>query len=170
MKSFTNVDKKTKNLIKKIRLIAFDFDGVFTDNKVFVFQDGTEAVACYRGDGIGLNKLKEMDIHIRIISSEVNQVVLKRAEKLNIEAINNVSDKKSALVKVIEKLKITKDQVAFVGNDINDLKCMNFVGLPITVNDAHPDILNHALYKTSNNGGAGAVREICDLFENVNKG
>ena len=170
MKSFTNVDKKTKNLIKKIRLIAFDFDGVFTDNKVFVFQDGTEAVACYRGDGIGLNKLKEMDIHIRIISSEVNQVVLKRAEKLNIEAINNINDKKSALVKIIEKLKITKDQVAFVGNDINDLKCMNFVGLPITVNDAHPDILNHALYKTSNNGGAGAVREICDLFENVNKG
>ena len=170
MKSFTNVDKKTKNLIKKIRLIAFDFDGVFTDNKVFVFQDGTEAVACYRGDGIGLNKLKEMDIHIRIISSEVNQVVLKRAEKLNIEAINNINDKKSALVKIIEKLKITKDQVAFVGNDINDLKCMNFVGLPITVNDAHPDILNHALYKTSKNGGAGAVREICDLFENVNKG
>ena len=170
MKSFTNVDKKTKNLIKEIRLIAFDFDGVFTDNKVFVFQDGTEAIACYRGDGIGLNKLKEMNIHIRIISSEVNQVVLKRAEKLNVDAINNVSDKKSELVKIIEKLKITKDQVAFVGNDINDLNCMKFVGLPITVNDAHPDVLNQALYKTSNNGGAGAVREICDLFENVNKG
>ena len=67
MKSFTNVDKKTKNLIKEIRLIAFDFDGVFTDNKVFVFQDGTEAIACYRGDGIGLNKLKEMNIHITIM-------------------------------------------------------------------------------------------------------
>lgn len=170
MKSFTNVDKKTKNLIKEIRLIAFDFDGVFTDNKVFVFQDGTEAIACYRGDGIGLNKLKEMNIHITIISSEVNKVVLKRAEKLNVDAINNVSDKKSELVKIIEKLKITKDQVAFVGNDINDLNCMKFVGLPITVNDAHPDVLNQALYKTSNNGGAGAVREICDLFENVNKG
>ena len=168
MKPFNCIDIEIQNLIKKIRLIAFDFDGVFTDNKVFVFENGNEAVTCYRGDGIGLNKLKDMGIHVKIISSEINPLVMNRAEKLGVKAINNVQNKKSELLKIMHNLNITKDQVAFVGNDVNDLSCMNFVAFPITVNDAHPDVLGHALYKTCNNGGNGAEREICDLFENIN--
>ena len=167
MNQFNFIDKKVKNLIRNTRLIVFDFDGVFTDNRVFVFEDGTEAVSCYRGDGIGLKKLKDMNIQTKIISSEVNPVILKRAKKLDIDAIHAVSDKKSILIKIINELNIDKDNVAFVGNDINDLSCLKFVSLPIAVNDSHPDVFPYCLYRTSNNGGYGAVREICDLFENV---
>ena len=168
MNQFNSIDKEIQNLIKNIRLIVFDFDGVFTDNRVFVFEDGTEAISCYRGDGIGLKKLKDMNIQTKIISSEVNPVILKRAKKLDIDAIHGISDKKSTLIKTINELNIDKDRVAFVGNDINDLSCLKFVSLPIAVNDSHPDVLPYCLYRTSNNGGYGAVREICDLFESVN--
>jgi len=150
---------------RNIRFIAFDFDGVFTDDKVYVMEDGREAVCCYRGDGIGLQKLERLGIAMVIISTEANPVVSARAKKLKIRCIQNCADKRATLEKLVDELGISLDQTAFVGNDINDLSCLRCVGLPIVVNNAHDDIIPYAAYRTRAAGGHGAVREICDWIE-----
>lgn len=160
-------EKSLEENISTIRLVAFDFDGVFTNNMVYVFENGTEAVQCFRGDGIGLRKLEQLKIIPIIISTETNSVVLARSNKLKIRCIQGCEDKHKALQSIVEEMRITFTQVAFVGNDINDLSCLTSVGLPIVVRDAHPDVTPYARYQTKTRGGYGAVREICDLFERV---
>jgi YrbI family 3-deoxy-D-manno-octulosonate 8-phosphate phosphatase len=152
-------------IIGRIRLLAFDFDGVFTDNMVYVFENGTEAVRCFRSDGIGLQKLKKLGIESIIISTEANPVVSARARKLKMRCIQDCQNKRAVLEKIVQEKNITLRQVAFVGNDVNDLACLQCVGLPIVVQDAYPDVLPTALYQTKRPGGRGAVREVCDLFE-----
>ncbi len=154
-----------REIITRIRLIAFDFDGVFTDNMVYVLQDGTEAVRCYRSDGIGLEKLNKLGIKRVIISTEANPVVSARAEKLKIRCIQDCQDKRAALEDIVEEYQLTLEEVAFVGNDVNDRSCLESVGLPIVVQDAFPEVAAIARYQTKRPGGYGAVREVCDLFE-----
>jgi len=168
-KTFRKTGKsKLKECICKIRLVAFDFDGVLTDNMVHVHEDGSEAVRCYRGDGIGLQKLERLGIKTVIISTELNPVVSKRSRKLGIRCIQGSEDKLAALRTIAEEeLGLSMEQVAFVGNDVNDLACLKAVGLPIIVQDAHPDVIPYARYKTREHGGHGAVREICDMFEQM---
>ena len=153
--------------IRAIRLVAFDFDGVFTNNMVYVLEDGSEAVQCFRGDGIGLRKLERAGIKTVIISTETNPVVSARSRKLGIRCVQSCEDKRAALETILQEMGLSLTQVAFVGNDINDLPCLTCVGLPIVVQDAHPDVIPHARYQTKARGGHGAVREICDLFERV---
>ena len=152
-------------IIHAIRLVAFDFDGVFTDDMVYVLQDGTEAVRCFRGDGIGLRKLERLGIETVIISTESNPVVSSRARKLKIRCLQDCHDKRTVQEDLVDELGITLAEVAFVGNDINDLPTLRCVGLPIIVRNAHQDVVPYALYQTNNPGGQGAVREVCDLFE-----
>ena len=154
-----------EEVIRRIRLVAFDFDGVFTDNMVYVSEDGSEAVRCFRSDGIGLQKLKKLDIDTVIISTEANPVVSARARKLKIRCIQDCQDKRAALENIVQEKNISLSEVAFVGNDINDLACLECVALPIVVQDAYQDVVSTALYQTKNPGGHGAVREVCDLFE-----
>jgi len=156
-----NIDE----IICRIRLVAFDFDGVFSDNMVYVFEDGTEAVRCFRSDGIGLHKLKKLGIETVIISTEANPVVSARAHKLKIRCVQNCQDKRAVLEDIAQEKNITLSEVAFVGNDINDLPCLECVALPIVVQDAYQDVVPFALYQTKRPGGHGAVREVCDLFE-----
>ncbi|HHH43344.1 MAG TPA: 3-deoxy-D-manno-octulosonate 8-phosphate phosphatase [Gammaproteobacteria bacterium] len=158
-------ENRLRELVCSIRLIAFDFDGVFTDDMVYVLQDGSEAVRCFRGDGIGLQKLRSLGKEAMIISTEANPVVTARAVKLKIRCLQDVGDKRAALEGVADELGIGLAQVAFVGNDINDLAVLRCVGLPIVVRNAHPDVIGEALYQTRLSGGHGAVREVCDLFE-----
>ncbi|MBI5928570.1 MAG: HAD hydrolase family protein [Chloroflexi bacterium] len=158
-----------KALVPNIRLIAFDFDGVFTDNTVYVAEDGTESVRCWRGDGLGLRKLDSLGVMSVIISSEVNPVVTVRSRKLNIRCIQGIEDKHIALATIINEFDTSFSQTAFLGNDINDLPCLQVVGLPMVVQDAHEDVLPYALYRTEKPGGFGAVREVCDLFERIIK-
>jgi YrbI family 3-deoxy-D-manno-octulosonate 8-phosphate phosphatase len=114
-----------------------------------------------------LQKLKKFGIETVIISSEANPVVSARAHKLKIRCIQDCRDKRAVLENIAREQNITLRQVAFVGNDINDLPCLTCVGLPIAVEDAYPDVLSIALLQTRRPGGHGAVREICDLFERV---
>jgi YrbI family 3-deoxy-D-manno-octulosonate 8-phosphate phosphatase len=163
-------EKKLHNIneiIGRIRLVAFDFDGVFTDNMVYVFEDGSEAVRCFRSDGIGLHKLKKLGIETVIISTEANPVVSARAHKLKIRCIQNCQNKRAVLEEIAQENNITLREVAFVGNDVNDLPCLEGVALPIVVQDAYQDVVPTALFQTKRPGGHGAVREVCDLFERV---
>ena len=153
--------------IRAVRLIIFDFDGVFTDNTVYVSQDGTESVRCWRGDGIGLRKLEALGIAIMVISTESNPVVEARSKKLRVGCLSGVKDKRAALEVLRKEMGLEMDHIAFMGNDVNDLECLAAVGLPIVVSDAHPDVVPLARYRTTAPGGHGAVREVCDLFERV---
>ena len=159
------INQNINTILGRIRLVAFDFDGVFTDNMVYVFENGSEAVRCYRSDGIGLQKLTRMGIETVIISTESNPVVSARARKLKIQCVQNCEDKRAVLDDIAQRKGISLSEVAFVGNDINDLQCLTCVALPIVVQDAHPDVIPVALYQTKCPGGHGAVREVCDLFE-----
>ncbi len=153
--------------IHRIRLIAFDFDGVFTDNTVYVFEDGREAVRCCRADGLGLARLTALKIEPIIISAEVNPVVQARGRKLGVECFTGCDDKRATLQAQLDERDLEMSQAAFVGNDVNDLACLEAVGLPIVVQNAHPNVVPYGLYRTACKGGDGAVREVCNLFETV---
>jgi YrbI family 3-deoxy-D-manno-octulosonate 8-phosphate phosphatase len=148
----------------RVRLVVFDFDGVFTDNTVYVSQDGVESVRCWRSDGLGLTRLKQAGVDAAIVSTETNPVVSARGRKLEIRCIQGCEDKLKTLRALAVELNVPLDAVAFVGNDINDLTCLHAVGLPIVVQDAHPDVLAAAAYRTTSPGGRGAVREVCDAI------
>ena len=154
-------------VILRTKLIVFDFDGVFTDNRVFVNQDGSESVACWRSDGLGLSRLRSLDIPVWVVSTEKNPVVGARCKKLQLNCIQGCDDKLSAIGKISKESGCSLGETAFIGNDINDLECLKAVGLPIVVADAHPDVIGFAKYITLNPGGHGAVREICDIIYSV---
>jgi 3-deoxy-D-manno-octulosonate 8-phosphate phosphatase (KDO 8-P phosphatase) len=154
-------------LIRSIRLVAFDFDGVFTDNMVYVFEDGREAVRCSRADGLGLRKLDRAGIQSVILSTETNPVVTVRSHKLGIRCLQGCENKQTALQQLLAEAGLSLAQAAFVGNDENDAGCLRHVALPIVVRDAHPSVAPLARYQTETRGGCGAVREVCDLFERI---
>lgn len=150
--------------LRRVRLVAFDFDGVFTDNAVYVFEDGREAVVCSRGDGMGIGLLTASGLPAIVISKEQNPVVAARCRKLSLRCVQGCDDKVTALQAIVDEMGITLDEVAFVGNDVNDAPCLSIVGLPIVVADSHPDVLPLGAWRTGAPGGRGAVREICDAF------
>ncbi|MBF0093587.1 MAG: HAD hydrolase family protein [Alphaproteobacteria bacterium] len=156
-----------RELVRSLRLVAFDFDGVFTDNAVYVQEDGRELVRCSRGDGLGIGLLKGLGLGLVIVSTETNPVVSARARKLALECVQGCSDKLAALDQLLERKGVERGQTAFLGNDINDLACLRAVGLPVAVADSHPDILPHVRYRTRAPGGHGAVREFCDSLHRV---
>ncbi len=153
--------------IKNLKWIFFDFDGIFTDNSVYVDQNGIESVRCSRSDGLGLKKLDEIGIKYAVISTEINPVVTTRCQKLKIPCHQGIENKEIFLEKLKSEYELLNTQIAYMGNDINDIGCLSMVGFPITVIDSHPDVLNLGTYITQNSGGNGAVREVCDLFFHI---
>jgi YrbI family 3-deoxy-D-manno-octulosonate 8-phosphate phosphatase len=148
--------------LEAIRLLVLDFDGVLTDNRVLVSQDGAEAVWCHRGDGWGIARLKERGMRIVVISTEANPVVGARCRKLGLDFVQACDDKLSALRELAGSLGLGPEQIAYVGNDVNDLDCLRWVGTPIVVADAMPEVHEVARLVTSRPGGYGAVREVAD--------
>src|SRR5690349_5142281 len=126
--------------IKNLRVILFDFDGVFTDNYVYVTQEGVESVRCSRSDGLGLDLLPLVNIKPYIVSTEVNPVVSARAKKHKIQAIQAVKDKAVVVKQLAEENQCTPQEMAFVGNDINDIPALRLVGVPVGVCDAYTEI------------------------------
>ncbi len=149
---------------KNIKAVFFDFDGVFTDNTVWVDERGRESVRCFRGDGLGIAQLKKTGIPAFVLSGEANSVVSARCRKLKIRCFQGLENKGYALERLMVKLSMHPSEAAFVGNDINDVDCLKKVGLPIVTKDAHPSAKKLAKYQTKRKGGQGAVREICDLL------
>jgi 3-deoxy-D-manno-octulosonate 8-phosphate phosphatase (KDO 8-P phosphatase) len=146
-----------------VRLVVFDFDGVFTDNSVYVSQDGVESVRCWRSDGLGLARLRSIGVKLFIVSTEQNPVVSARANKLNLDFRQGVDDKAAAIRQISDELGVPLENVMFVGNDINDIPALKSVGLPVVVADAYPEAAQYAQLRTNKPGGFGAVREVCDL-------
>ncbi len=150
--------------IKDIQLNVYDFDGVMTDNRVMIFQDGAEAVMVSRADGLGVERLRTLGIPQLILSSETNSVVKARAAKLGLEVVAPCKDKKITLMDYCEQNDYDLQKVLYVGNDLNDLEVMKIIGFPIAPADAHPDIKSLAKLVTKAKGGEGVIRELSDLI------
>jgi len=160
-------EKELEELVRRLRLLVFDFDGVFTDNRVLVLQDGTEAVMCSRADGLGLDRLRKCGLDMLVLSKEQNPVVGARCNKLRLPYIQGCDEKAGRLHQEFKDRGITHSEVAYVGNDVNDVECMELVGLPISVADGYPEVKQVAAWVGTVPGGQGAVREVCDWMANI---
>ena len=157
-------ERRAPLLPDPVSALVLDFDGVFTDNYVMVSEDGHESVTCNRSDGLGLSQIKQANIPIMVLSSEENPVVTARCRKLGLEYLQGSRDKRATLLDWLGRYGVNPANVIYVGNDANDLPCMELVGCSIAVNDAHPYVLRAAHIVLSKRGGSGAIREICDLI------
>jgi 3-deoxy-D-manno-octulosonate 8-phosphate phosphatase (KDO 8-P phosphatase) len=149
-------------LLERVRFAVFDFDGVFTDNRVWVNERGEEALAFSRSDGLGLRRLDEVGVRYLIVSMEKNPIVGARAKKLEVDCVQGVDDKLSVVRGHAVDLGVTLEDTAFLGNDINDAECLRAVGVPVVPADAWPEVKALAQWVLSRPGGNGCVREFCD--------
>ena len=142
--------------------VVTDFDGVHTDDTASITADGDERVTVSRGDGLGVRLLREAGIPVLILSTEKHKVVAARAAKLRVDVLHGVEDKGAALAEWAASRGIPLERIAYVGNDINDLACLEMVGWPIAVPGSHESVLSVARVVLSHRGGAGAVRELAE--------
>lgn len=147
------------------KLLVLDFDGVLTDNRVWVNEKGEEMVVANRGDGLGLGLLREIgSVECLVISKERNPVVEARCRKNNLPVLQAVDDKASALKRVMLEKHLKPDEVIYMGNDTNDLPCFDVAGYAACPSDSHPEILRRADIVLTRPGGFGVVRELCDIM------
>ena len=154
--------EELEQALRAVRLVVFDFDGVFTDNRVWVSERGEESVACCRADGYGLRRLAEVGVQCLIVTSEVVPVASARARKLSVPCIQAAGDKLAVVEAEAERRGVPLDETAFVGNDVNDAECLDAVGLPVVPADAWPEVRALARWVLQRRGGEGCVCELCD--------
>ena len=151
----------------KVKIFVYDFDGVMTNNKVYVDQNGNETVRVNRADGLGVSEIKKLGIEQIIISTEKNPVVMKRATKLNIKCLQGIENKKSTLIDYHKKHKIEPSTICYVGNDINDFGAMSICGFRFCPSDASDEIKKISTHILQAKGGDGVIREIFDYIKEI---
>jgi 3-deoxy-D-manno-octulosonate 8-phosphate phosphatase (KDO 8-P phosphatase) len=149
----------------RVKLALFDVDGVLTDGRLFLGDDGQELKCFHTRDGQGLTMLRDAGIEIGIISGRSSKAVGKRMAELGIELVyQGRLDKLAVLQTILDKRRLGASEVAYVGDDLPDLPVMLRVGLAVAVADAHELVQKHAHYGATRPGGQGAVREVCELI------
>lgn len=146
-----------------LEAIIFDFDGVLTDNRVYVDQSGHEMVCCNRCDGLAFDVLKRAPVKLFILSTEKNEVVTCRGKKIGIEVFQGVADKLSSLKKLSIQNGFNLEKTLFVGNDLNDYDVMQGCGFSACPADSHSRILDIASIVLNSKGGEGVVRELVEM-------
>jgi YrbI family 3-deoxy-D-manno-octulosonate 8-phosphate phosphatase len=146
--------------LTRIKAVVTDFDGVLTDNRVSVDEAGQESVTCNRSDGWGIQCLLESGYRVACISTEKNQIVSKRCEKMKIPCIQGQIDKKTAFDRLCLEWGFAKEEILYVGNDTNDSDCLAMAGAGIIPADAVPAVEEFSDGRTSARGGGGVLREI----------
>lgn len=153
--------------MKNIKLIVYDCDGVLTDNKVTLTKSARECLRFNRSDGAAMAAIKKLGLGQVIMTTEQKSAIEKRADKLHVPAMIGVMDKKKALLEYCKKCGINLKDVAYLGNDINDLDAMKLTGWPLCPLDAFDEIKAISKIVLTRNGGDGVVRE---LFNYIKKG
>jgi YrbI family 3-deoxy-D-manno-octulosonate 8-phosphate phosphatase len=151
-----------RSLPTRVELLVCDFDGVMTDDRVWVDQDGRESVVANRSDGLGIARLHKSGIPLVVLSTETNPIVAARCRKLELPVIQGVGDKAAALRSLLEERNLDPHGVVYLGNDVNDLPCFPLVGCAVAVADAQPEVISQSDLVLNHKGGRGAVRELCD--------
>ncbi len=151
---------------ENIKLFVSDFDGVFTDGKLTVYSDGSTSKKLDYKDIMAIANLLKADIRVAVISGETSKAIDTLKEKFpSIEIFQNIRNKMEILQSLLDKYGLSKENVIYVGDDINDIKCLEFVSAAFTVNNAHKKVKElKNINITIQNGGEGAIREIADLL------
>jgi 3-deoxy-D-manno-octulosonate 8-phosphate phosphatase (KDO 8-P phosphatase) len=164
-------------LANGIKLLICDVDGVLTDGRIYFMpdpQDPTQPIEIkvfHARDGHGLKLLQQAGIQVAVISGRKAPMVEARLKGLGItNIVQGCEDKLAALKELLPTLGLEADQVAYIGDDTIDIEIMQAIRFPVAVKDAHPAVIRSALWTTHQNGGQGAVRELCDLLIKHNSG
>ncbi len=162
---YGQVPSETLSIAKNIKLLICDIDGVFSDGRIYLGNDGEELKAFNTKDGFGIKALGDSGVEVAVITGRKSNIVENRMRSLNVKHIvQGQEDKLPSLKKIATQLELNAEQIAYIGDDVPDLPCIKHVALGVAVNDAHPLVKQGADYKTFNNGGCGAVRELTDLI------
>ncbi len=149
----------------KIKVVIFDVDGVLTDGRLYVTEDGKEIKSFHSRDGHGMKMLQSNGVQIGIITGRTSSIVSHRMVELGVEHVyQGKRDKVPAYLELMAKLGFAAEEAAYVGDDVVDLPVMRRVGLAIATQDAHPFVKQHAHWQTPNRGGHGAARDVCELI------
>lgn len=150
------------------KIIFTDFDGCLTDDRVWLNQEGEEFVAANRKDGLAINRLKKLGIQVVITSTETNKVVSARAQKLNIEALQGLTDKAAAIDTYLTKNNLTWSDSWYIGNDVNDLGAIRKAKFSLCPSDAVKAVKKEVNFKLLTKGGYGILSEIATELEKTN--
>lgn len=149
----------------KIKMLVMDVDGTLTDGKIYMGEDGEVMKAFNVKDGYAIVHLRKSGIEPVIITGRASKIVENRANELGIKELHQgVSNKLEVLKNVMNKYDITSENIAYIGDDLNDIECIQYCGLSACPNDAVEDVKNIVNYICHNNGGNGAVRELVDYI------
>ena len=148
----------------KIKALVTDFDGVHTDNSVFVDHTGRELVQCSRADGMGIEFLRNRGVRCLVLSRESDGCVAARARKLQMECLHDVRDKLPVLDQWRIDNGLSWPEIAYIGDDVNDLDCLRVCGFAAAPANARPEVKTVADLNLSCTGGQGAIRELCDFL------
>ncbi|GAA6186065.1 MULTISPECIES: 3-deoxy-manno-octulosonate-8-phosphatase KdsC [Alteromonadaceae] len=153
------------NKLSKIKLLVCDVDGIFSDGSIFMGNNGEELKAFHTLDGYGVKSMLEIGIDVAIVTGRQSAIVENRMSALGVSLIiQGVEDKKTAVHKLKTGLNLKKENIASMGDDMPDVGMFEQSSVSISVPNGHPYVKSVAEYVTKTTGGAGAVREICDLI------
>ena len=159
------MNPKVRSRLASLELVAFDVDGVFTDGRFYLSDDGVETKAFHTQDGYGIRRLLDAGIEVAVISGRRSLAVAARMKELNVAHVFlGQRDKVKVFRSLLETLKISAERSAFVGDDLPDAPVLAAAGFAIAVANAHPDLLDDCDWTTARTGGHGAVREVCDAI------
>lgn len=162
--------KAIKERAAKIRLVLTDVDGVLTDGGVFYGKDGEVLKRFNIRDGMGVERLREIGVEVGIVTGENSESVIRRAEKLHIEMVHLFcKDKPAVLREIIEKHEYREEEIAYIGDDVNDIEIMKLVGLAASPADGFSETREVAQYVCRRPGGHGAFREFAELIIEARK-
>lgn len=162
---YGNVQTNILAKAQQIKLLVCDVDGVFSDGRIYLGNDGEELKAFHTKDGFGIKALGASGVNVAIITGRNSSIVANRMKALNVaHIIQGQENKLPSLISLTQQLNINLNEVAYIGDDVPDLACIEAVGFGISVSDGHPLVLSGADYTTFTRGGYGAVREVCDLI------
>ena len=165
-----NYEKKIDFRCSRIKIVVTDVDGVLTDGGIFYSKTGEIMKKFHTRDGMAVELLRNNNIKTIFMSRENSQIVKERAKKIN-PALTffGILNKEKLLGKICKEFKITKNEIAYIGDDVNDLKIMELVGFSATPNDGIEDVKKIAHYVCKRKGGEGVLREVADLILNSKK-
>lgn len=159
------IDKTLLMQLRQIKLLACDVDGVFSDGRIYMGQDGEELKAFHTRDGYGIKALQKIGVQVAVITGRKSNMVEKRMTALGVQHIyQGCEDKQPVLRALQKKLSVPMSETAAIGDDMPDMGMFHVSQCNICVQDGHPILAKHAHYLTQTKGGFGAVRELCDLI------
>jgi 3-deoxy-D-manno-octulosonate 8-phosphate phosphatase (KDO 8-P phosphatase) len=158
-------DRACIEKLREVRMLLLDVDGVLTDGQITYTEQGYEIKSFNVKDGLGIRLAMDGGIRVGIVTARTSEALLHRCRNLGIDLVfDGVGDKRAALDAIVKKTGVPAHRIAFVGDDLLDLPLMQRVGLSVAVSDAHDLLLEHADMVTTQSGGRGAVREVCEAL------